>query len=335
MKPTVAIALSGGVDSLISAYLLKKQGYPLIGIHFLTGFESDPKPSPHKDGRCEKSAGAKSEPHDGINARQIVEKLANQLDIPIHTVDLTRPFHDNVVAYFNQTYLDGKTPNPCLVCNPTIKFGSLLDAARKLGAQKIATGHYARVQTDSSGRSRLYCGLDRKKDQSYFLAFLTQQQLAHACFPLGKMTKDQVRSLARETGLSPVTGKESQDVCFIKGRTYIEFLAKHTDMPTTAGPIEDTDGNVLGEHSGLHQFTIGQRRGINCPATEPYYVLRIDTEKNRLIVGFKEQLTATACYIDRINWIIAQPDQPIAADTRLRYRHRAAASIIYPAHPQT
>jgi tRNA-specific 2-thiouridylase len=215
-------------------------------------------------------------------------------------------------------------------CNPTIKFGTIFAHAQKMGAQKLATGHYARVQRDPNGHYHLLKGLDPKKDQSYFLARLTRQQLANACFPLGEMKKSDIKQMAAQKGLYPVTRAESQDVCFIKDEAYAEFLAKQTGFDPQPGLIENVNGQVIGEHRGLHLFTIGQRRGINCPAAEPYYVVRLDAAGNRLIVGSKNDLLSTECRVTDINWIGEEPIVPMEIHTRVRYRTQEVASTVIP-----
>jgi len=307
MTGPIAIALSGGIDSLVAAYLIKKQGREIFGLHFLTGFEKPGDPVPTQ-----------------------IQALFQPLDIPVQVVDLKAPFRKAVVDYFAAAYQNGETPNPCLVCNPTIKFGVLLQKARHLGATHLATGHYARVETDVAGRYRLLKGVDDGKDQSYFLARLTRDQLARACFPLGSWTKDQVRALAAGKGLVPVARSESQDVCFVRDASYADFLVQTVGMVPKPGEIVDTRGRRVGTHEGLHRYTIGQRRGINCPASRPYYVIRIDIRRNRLVVGFKEDRYTSRCRVRNINWIADAPDGPLAVDTRIRYRHRAAASTVTP-----
>ena len=307
MKHTTAIAISGGIDSLMAACLLKEKGHNVIGIHFLTGFEPEPL-VPHP-----------------------VSRIADQIGIPIKILDIYPDFKKKVVDYFIETYQQGKTPNPCLVCNPTIKFGTVLNYAKKLGASYLATGHYARMKNDQKGRFHLLKGMDHAKDQSYFLAFMSQEQLAGACFPLGDLTKSDVTRLAREKGLTPVLSRESQDICFIKDKTYGEFIALQKGFESTPGFIKDIHGNRLGEHNGLHLFTIGQRRGINCPAAEPYYVVRIDMQQNLLVVGSKKDLLTSECSVTGINWINDHPTSPLKVDTRVRYRHQAVASTLYPA----
>jgi len=328
MKQITAIALSGGIDSLTAAYLLKQQGHHVIGIHFITGFET--KDSHHHNSRLSKESFT-ADFSTGENSHSLkIADIANQLGITVKIIDISTDFQLKVIDYFTQTYLSGKTPNPCLVCNPSIKFGTLLTCARKLGASRLATGHYARISADSLGGFHLLRGIDNKKDQSYFLAFMTQKQLARACFPLGKMTKSDVKKLAKEKGLYPVTKKESQDICFIKGNKYGDFLLQQQDFKAKPGDIVDIEDNILGRHSGLHLFTIGQRRGINCPASQPYYVVRIDINQNRLIVGLKKDLLSTSCKVSKINWIIEKPTSTLDVDIRVRYRHRAVISKLIP-----
>jgi len=326
MKQLTAIALSGGIDSLAAAYLLKKQGHKIIGIHFITGYE------PEAFNQSESEAiSSNIKKKAGPN----ISHITDQLDISAEIIDCSVEFRKNVVDYFIRTYRACRTPNPCLMCNPSIKFGTVLAFARKLGASSLATGHYARTTKDHNGRFHLLKGADQVKDQSYFLAFLTQAQLARACFPLGNMTKSEVQKLAREKGLNPLTKNQSQDICFIKNNTYGEFLALQPGFEPKPGIIEDINGNILGEHKGLHLFTIGQRRGINCPASEPYYVVRIDMEQNRLVVGLKKDLLSSECKIVNINWINQAPPSPIKVYTRVRYRSDAIPSTLFPVDRHT
>jgi tRNA-specific 2-thiouridylase len=307
MNGPTAIAVSGGVDSLVSAYLLSQQEGDVFGVHFLTGYE---KPT-------ESNAEA-------------IQSLGRQLGIEVVVIDLKTQFKTMVVDYFTAAYHSGKTPNPCLVCNPAIKFGVLLDKARQLGASRLATGHYARVESSRGGRYRLRRGLDETKDQSYFLSRLTQAQLARTCFPLGRWTKVQVMALAAGKGLQPLTRQESQDVCFIRDTNYADFLIRTTGINPRSGAIVDTAGHRVGTHSGLHRYTVGQRRGINCPASQAFYVTRIDTRRNRLVVGFKDELVAQSCRVADINWIADIPEGPMVVDTRIRYRHTAVPSTVSP-----
>jgi tRNA-uridine 2-sulfurtransferase len=319
MKQTTAVAVSGGVDSMMSAYLLKEQGQHVIGIHFITGFEnpciSGEDPAPDKTGS--------------------ILQIGEQLGIPVEIVDVRDEFKAEIVDYFTRTYQGGQTPNPCMQCNPVIKFGTILDYALKLGAGKLATGHYARIHTDPTGGIRLLKGLDPKKDQSYFLARLTGSQLARACFPLGESRKEDIKKMAARKGLHPVTRGESQDVCFIKNAAYGEFLSRQMGLRFEPGYIENMAGKVIGTHQGLHLFTVGQRRGINCPAAQPYYVVRLDAVRNRLIVGSKEDLLTSECNITDINWIGKAPTSPVEVFTRVRYRSREVASTVVPQDEHT
>jgi tRNA-uridine 2-sulfurtransferase len=311
MKPVTAVALSGGVDSLFAAALLIQQGYPVVGIHFVTGYENPDNPSP----------------------KQLAEMLASRLGIDVYLMDAVQPFQQTVVDYFVRTYLSGLTPNPCMVCNPLIKFGTVLDYARSIGAFRLATGHYARITSDLSGTKHLWKGIDPIKDQSYFLSRMTQTQLAHACFPLGGMTKFQVIQLADEMKLQPVHHGESQDICFITDRKYGEFLADQEGFVSPPGPIITVAGKIIGEHPGLHLFTIGQRRGINSPAAQPYYVVRLDRKANALVVGFKSDLLASSCRVTGINWIVGPPEFPARVFTRVRYRSQAVCSTLFQMDP--
>ena len=314
-----AIALSGGVDSLTTAYLLKKAGHRLVGIHFLTGFETVPPLAP------DTPFGALQE-----NARRRLAPISDRLAIPLEIVDARRPFQQIVIDYFKTAYQTGCTPNPCMVCNPAIKFGWLMAQARQLGADHLATGHYARVAPDTQGRHHLLCGVDARKDQSYFLARLTQEQLAAAVFPLGDRVKTDVQTRAADLGLHPVTQGESQDICFIHNQTYGEFLQTHLGLKPKEGPIATLGGQVIGRHQGLHRFTIGQRRGINCPGPEPYYVVRLEPNTNTLVVGAKRDLKRSGCLLAEMNWIQPKPEGPFSALIRIRYRHKAVPATITP-----
>jgi tRNA-specific 2-thiouridylase len=220
-------------------------------------------------------------------------------------------------------------------CNPAIKFGIILSLALERGAQKLATGHYAIIKKGQAGTYRLFKGFDRQKDQSYFLARLTGDQLASALFPLGAMEKTEVKKMAAHRGLQPVTRSESQDVCFIKDNSYGAFLGTQKGFRPQPGMIEDMSGEVVGQHNGLHLFTIGQRRGINCPAAEPYYVIRLDIKRNRLVVGTKKNLFSSECKVDQINWIGDAPSSPLELYTRVRYRSQEVPTTVIPGERNT
>ncbi len=304
---------------MMTACLLKEQGHRVSGIHFITGFETDS--SFTQDPRAQ-------------NQHPILG-IGKQLGIPVEIVDIRSEFQEKIVDYFTRTYQRGQTPNPCMRCNPNIKFGIILSLALERGADKLATGHYAIVKKDPAGTYRLFKGSDRQKDQSYFLARLSGDQLASALFPLGTMEKAEVKKMAAHRGLQPVTRRESQDVCFIKNNSYGDFLNSQKGFKPQPGMIEDMSGQVVGRHHGLPFFTIGQRRGINCPAAAPYYVIRLDIKRNRVVVGSREDLLASECQVVEINWIGDAPESPLELHTRVRYRSQEVASTVFPGDRNT
>ena len=317
------------MDSLVAAFLLQQQGWDVIGIHFITGFEP-----PLQEGDAHAPGILNIDEKTAVLRRRFAV-ISDRLHIPIEIVDISREFKMTVVDYFIRSYRSGKTPNPCLVCNPSIKFTHLLDMAQKGGAEKLATGHYVQNVKDHKGRYHLFRGVDPVKDQSYFLAFLNQHQLASASFPLGDKKKADVIKLAKKEKLIPVSTLESQDICFIQDKNYGDFLSRQAGFHPRPGPITDLSGNLLGKHQGLHLFTVGQRRGINCPAPAPYYVVRIDPEENRLVVGSKDDVLSTWCRVTDINWIQPKPECETAFLTQVRYRHTAVKSRVHPSGEHT
>ncbi len=296
----VAIALSGGIDSLVAGYILK-QNYPSVfGIHFSTGYEK-------KD--------------------LDLSIIATQLDIEIKCINLASLFEAKIVNYFIDTYLSGQTPNPCILCNKIIKFGALLDAAKSLGADALATGHYVK-KSKTKGTCTLIKGIDDLKEQSYFLSSLSKKQLENIIFPLGDLTKQEVRNIARIAKLSPIEKKESQDICFLKQESISEFINSKIKTKPIPGNIITQDGKIIGTHNGLHSFTIGQRRGINCPSSEPYYVKKIDINKNNLTVCFKDKMFTERLSVKSLNWIGKELTFPLKVSTKIRYNHKCAQSTI-------
>jgi len=321
MKKNIAVAISGGIDSLYSAYLLLRDGHDVTGIHFVTGYGGFPDVPFNRNGQII----TKANPDE--NTVSAMSTVSAQLGIPVHILDASALFETSVVNYFVEQYQNGETPNPCLTCNPLIKFGLILDYALSIGADLLATGHYARTDTDKKGITRLFKGKDPIKDQSYFLAFLKQSQLKHALFPLGNLTKSEITGQANAAGLRSVSHKESQDVCFITD-DYKDFLMNRPGFRHVKGDIRTSDGKKVGTHSGLHSFTIGQRRGINCPAAFPYYVTRLDTVTNTLFVGPKDELIANRVLVKDLSWINEPPHFPYDAITRIRYSHKGVGSTL-------
>jgi tRNA-specific 2-thiouridylase len=307
----VVVGLSGGVDSSVAAATLHHQGYEVVG---LTLWLMKGK------GQC-CSEGM-------VDAAMICE----QLGIPHHIVDSRDVFQANIVDYLVSGYEAGITPLPCSACNKTVKFGPMLKYAREqLGIDKIATGHYARINYDEAiDRYQLRRAVDLTKDQSYFLYDLSQDLLAASVFPLGELKKTQTRHLAAEYQLKTADKPESQDLCLVESHGSMRaFLDKYISQ--TTGDIVDSDGKVLGQHNGIHHYTIGQRKGIGIAAAEPLYVIGLDAGRNRVIVGTRDSATETKCSVERVNWVsIAEPTAPIRASAQVRYRSKALPVTVIP-----
>lgn len=303
----VAVAMSGGVDSSVAAALLKKDGHEVQGFFM-----------------------ALAQP-DLEEQLARVQKVAARLGIGVELVDLAEEFDKEVLEYFSQSYFQGKTPNPCVVCNSKIKFGRLLDLVTAKGFDCLATGHYARIVDDPAGGRRLFKGRDRKKDQSYFLCRLSQGQLSRIMLPHGEHRKDEVYGLAVELGLAGVHGPESQDVCFLKNTDVGGFLARRSKAAPGSGPVVNRGGEQIGSHEGIHNFTIGQRRGLGIPDSTPYYVVGLEPLANKVIVGKKEDLLADRLLVMAVNWISGRaPELPQEFDVKIRYRHQAARAVVAP-----
>jgi len=314
--PKVAVAMSGGVDSSVAAALLVEQGYPVIGLMLRLWSE----PGSENANRC-------CTPDAMAQAR----KVASQLGIPFYAIDARDRFHDTVVQAFLNGYSSGITPNPCVSCNRLIRWGLLLETGQAMGAEKMATGHYARLQTLDDGTVQLKKGIDPRKDQSYVLSALTQEQLRHTILPLGDLEKPHVRELARKFGLAVAERPESQDLCFLAGEDYRTFLSRNFEHIARRGPIADRQGKVLGEHEGLAFFTIGQRKGIKIASSKALYVIDKNVERNTLVVGPVSELGRTTLIANNLNWIAgADPGGAFTADVKIRYKAELATATITP-----
>jgi tRNA-specific 2-thiouridylase len=323
--------MSGGVDSSVTAFLLKREGYDVVGVTF-RNWPQD----------CISRAEDKC---CGPQAVTDARAVAHQIGIPHYLVDEIDAFQREVIEYFGREYARGRTPNPCVVCNEKIKFGTLLNKARALGAEFIATGHYARVERVSPNSEiqnphfLLKRGLDPHKDQSYFLFSLRQEQLARALMPLGALSKDETRSIAAEMGLKTHDKVESQEICFVPENDYGHFLREGLGMEERAGEIVDTRNRVLGTHNGVQFFTIGQREGLGLATRplptdlqgKPLYVVALDAEANRVVVGENDALLRDEFTVERVNWIpFDEPSAPLEATVKIRYNHPGTPATIEP-----
>ncbi len=327
----IAVAMSGGVDSSSAAALLKEQGHELVGFSMQLwnqnrGINVDEHGEPLPSRCCSLD--------DVYDARRV----ATDLGFPFYVLNLEREFERDVVQPFVASYLAGETPIPCVACNSRLKFAALDRLAQSLGCEQVATGHYARVEFDEE--TQRYCllrGRDARKDQSYFLWELTQGQLSRSLFPLGELSKQEVREIARRHNLPVAEKAESQEICFVPDGDYAGFIDRYLDAEgkaadtPPAGEIVNTRGETLGAHTGIHRYTVGQRRGIGIAHERPLYVVQIDAQRNRVVVGADDELLDGEMTAAGVNWIaFAEPSSPVRAEVRVRYRHEAAPATITP-----
>lgn len=319
-QPLVVVAMSGGVDSSVSAGLLVEQGFRVVGMMLRLWNEAG-KEDLNKC--CTPDAVAQA------------RRVCAILDIPFYVMDAQAIFRQVVVEAFLQGYRSGETPNPCVFCNRFIRWEYLLNQAESIGAEKLATGHYARVQCEGE-RFYLLKGVDAQKDQSYVLSRLNQAQLSKSLFPLGEMTKVEVREAARGMGLPVAERADSQDLCFLGDGDYRDFLHRYAPETVNPGEIVSTRGEVIGRHEGLAFYTIGQRKGIKIAASQPMYVIRKDVQKNHLVVGFSTELGSSFFHVVDLNWIgMDAPSSPIQAQVKIRYKAEPINAVIKPTGDST
>jgi tRNA-specific 2-thiouridylase len=312
----VVVAMSGGVDSSVAAALLKQQGYEVVGMMLRLWSE----PGKEDSNRC-----------CTPDAMGLARRVAAGLEIPFYVIDAKQIFKETVVQYFLDGYARGETPNPCLICNRQIRWKYLLDHALALGADFMATGHYVRLSSDDKGAKQLLRAVDRSKDQSYVLHVLNQEKLQRALFPIGDYPKPEIRRIAESFGLPTASRHDSQDLCFLAGDDYRNFLRRNAAGLFNPGEIVSTRGEVLGKHTGLVNYTIGQRKGLGLPSLVPLYVVNKDVAANTLVVGEQEELGSSELIASDVNWISPESSrEAFRAEVKIRYTAREAPAMVTP-----
>src|SRR5215470_7694300 len=319
--------MSGGVDSSTVAAVLQQEGRPVVGLTMQL-WNQRRLPELQGQGPAQHRCCSLDDVYDA-------KRVAQHLNFPHYVVNFEQQFEDRVVRPFVDQYLAGRTPIACTNCNTDVKFEPLLRMARQIGAERLATGHYARIRRNElTGRHELWRARDESKDQSYFLWGLSQEQLAGSDFPLGELTKEEVRELARRVNLPVADKPESMELCFVPNGNYVQFIHAYSrereiSLNACEGEIVNEYGDVVGRHNGVHNFTIGQRKGLGFAAGKPLYVLTIDSQNNRVVVGDDEALRTTTFEVEEVNWVsIARPDSPVAAHVKIRHKHEPAAAHV-------
>lgn len=316
-KQKVVVGMSGGVDSSAAAYLLKEQGYDVIGVTMQIWQDEDAQEAQENGGCC------------GLTAVDDARRVAEQLEIPYYVMNFKKEFRENVMDYFIREYQSGRTPNPCIACNRYVKWESLFKRSLAVGADFIATGHYARIVKLANGRYTLKESADAQKDQTYALYSLTQEQLSHTLMPAGEYTKEEIRAIAHKAGLKTAGKRDSQEICFVPDKDYAKFIEKNAENVPPAGNFVTEDGVILGRHRGITRYTIGQRKGLNLAMGYPVFVTKIRPETNEVVIGRAEDVFSKELVCRQLNFMaVSDLSEPREVLAKIRYNHKGSLCTI-------
>ena len=318
-KGKVVVGMSGGVDSSVAAWLLKEQGYDVIGVTMQIWQDEENEVQEENGGCC------------GLSAVDDARRVASSIGIPYYVMNFKQEFQKNVIDYFTKEYLNGRTPNPCIACNRYVKWEALLQRSLSIGADYIATGHYARIDKLPNGRYAIRRSATLAKDQTYALYNLTQEQLEHTLMPVGNYSKDQIREMAEKIGLQVANKPDSQDICFVPDGDYASFIEENADAPIRQGNFVTPDGKILGKHKGIIHYTVGQRKGLGIALGQPMFVIAIHPEDNTVVLGTKEELQGKSFFAKEINLMkYAKIPDGLEVTAKIRYRNEGKKASLYP-----